>query len=312
VLRPTDSSDRILIAEDDGQVRGFLSTVLSGSGLIPIEAPDGETALAQLAQSHIDLLLLDVNLPGMDGFEVLRNVKSRTPGLPVIMLTGAGSIQSAVQALKAGADDYLAKPVAPKALLHAIRRSLAAAQGQEAGHAPGIEMQKLSEDARRRAEKVEAMQQQLDNMKPNLWFVTYLGPILALFAVVIAVTIGAITYIWAGHNADVRHEGEAITKVEKAVEEHRNEQIRMFDLIREGRPKRVSGALVYGGKVVRVAGNTLVILDGEIKKEITVVLSDDAEITVKGLKAKLSDLKPDIRVQVLTNDGLAVRITAPD
>jgi DNA-binding response OmpR family regulator len=130
------SANRVLIIEDDDQVLGYLSAILRESGLNPVEAPDGETALALVELSQIDLLLLDVHLPGMDGFEVLRKVKSRTPGLPVVMLTGAASIPEAVQAVKEGVDDYLAKPVAPYALLYTISRCLAARQDRGTGHPP--------------------------------------------------------------------------------------------------------------------------------------------------------------------------------
>ena len=137
-MRPCSSSDRVLVTEDDENVRAYLSTILRASGLTPVEAPDGEAALALLGQADIDLLLLDVHLPGMDGFEVLRQVKIRTPGLPVVMLTGASSIPSAVQAVKDGADNYLEKPLASSSLLDAIHRSLAAAQGPRSGprHGP--------------------------------------------------------------------------------------------------------------------------------------------------------------------------------
>jgi CheY-like chemotaxis protein len=136
-VRQIRSPDRVLITEDDENVRKYLSTILKSSGLTPVEAPDGETALDMLKQMHIDLVLLDVHLPGMDGTQVLRNVKSQTPSLPVIMITGAGSVTSAVQAVKDGADDYLEKPVAPQALLQVIRRSLLAAQDREGGNASG-------------------------------------------------------------------------------------------------------------------------------------------------------------------------------
>jgi CheY-like chemotaxis protein len=134
-MSQSGTSDRVLIIDDDGGVRACLSACLSGSGLTPVEAPDGETALALLAQSRFNLLLLDIQLPGMDGYQVLRRVKTQTPGLPVVMLTGGGSIPSAVQAVKDGADDYVEKPFAPDALLQTIHRCLAAARSRETGHA---------------------------------------------------------------------------------------------------------------------------------------------------------------------------------
>src|ERR1019366_5660308 len=90
---------RVLITDDEGSVRQYLSTVIRQSGMEAVEAPDGDAALLVLGKTSIDLLLLDVCMPGLDGFSVLREVRRRNKHLPVILLTGAGSVADAVKAM---------------------------------------------------------------------------------------------------------------------------------------------------------------------------------------------------------------------
>jgi DNA-binding response OmpR family regulator len=93
-------------------------------GLTPLEASSGEDALQILEQNPIDLVLLDIELPGIDGLEMLRKAKLRDSGLPVIVITGRGSISIAVDALKRGAEDFLTKPFKTKDLIATITTPL--------------------------------------------------------------------------------------------------------------------------------------------------------------------------------------------
>jgi two-component system NtrC family response regulator len=101
----------ILVVEDGKSQREMLRDFLKGEGHIVMEAADGETALQQVRSRHFDLLLLDYRMPGMDGMDVLKAVKSINPEIDVVIITAHGTIETAVEAMKAGALDYIMKPL---------------------------------------------------------------------------------------------------------------------------------------------------------------------------------------------------------
>lgn len=101
---------RLLIAEDEANLRLVLQKELQRLGYRVQVAPDGEAALRKLEESNVDVLLCDINMPRMDGMELLRRVHERPNPPEVIMLTGQGTIETAVEAMKTGAYDYLTKP----------------------------------------------------------------------------------------------------------------------------------------------------------------------------------------------------------
>ncbi|HYX30946.1 MAG TPA: sigma-54 dependent transcriptional regulator [Pyrinomonadaceae bacterium] len=101
---------RLLIAEDEANLRLVLQKELQRLGYRVQAAPDGEAALRKLEESNVDVLLCDINMPNMDGMELLRRVHERPNPPEVIMLTGQGTIETAVEAMKLGAYDYLTKP----------------------------------------------------------------------------------------------------------------------------------------------------------------------------------------------------------
>ena len=101
---------RLLIAEDEANLRLVLQKELQRLGYRVQAAPDGEAALRKLEESNVDVLLCDINMPQMDGMELLRRVHERPNPPEVIMLTGQGTIETAVEAMKLGAYDYLTKP----------------------------------------------------------------------------------------------------------------------------------------------------------------------------------------------------------
>lgn len=116
-----------LIVDDEPSVLGFVSELLTREGFDTREAQDGRSATALLARGLIDLLVLDVHLSGRSGPEVLREAKRLRPGLPVVVITGSGSIEGATEAVRGGASDYLAKPFGGGELVRAVRRALAEA-----------------------------------------------------------------------------------------------------------------------------------------------------------------------------------------
>lgn len=101
---------RILIAEDEANLRLVLQKELERLGYRVQVAPDGEAALRKLEESNVDVLLCDINMPRIDGMEVLRRVHERPNPPEVIMLTGQATVETAVEAMKLGAYDYLTKP----------------------------------------------------------------------------------------------------------------------------------------------------------------------------------------------------------
>jgi DNA-binding response OmpR family regulator len=101
---------RVLIVEDDSAIVRFLERGLAAHGYQSISADNGQDGVLMAADESVDFVLLDIMLPGMDGQEVLRRIRARRPGVPVLMLTARDEMRDKVSALDGGADDYLTKP----------------------------------------------------------------------------------------------------------------------------------------------------------------------------------------------------------
>ncbi|MFG6401893.1 MULTISPECIES: response regulator transcription factor [unclassified Microbacterium] len=115
---------RILVAEDEPRISAFVARGLESAGYQSVVADDGEAALDIALSGEVDLVLLDVGLPTMDGFEVLRHLRGQGASLPVIMLTARSSTRDTVDGLDAGASDYIAKPFKFDELLARVRSRL--------------------------------------------------------------------------------------------------------------------------------------------------------------------------------------------
>jgi two-component system, NtrC family, response regulator HydG len=118
------SKARILIVDDEPDVLGFMQQLLEHRGYEVDTATGGEQALVLLAEAAPALLITDLRMPRMSGLDLLEKVRVLNPNLPGIVLTAAGDISSAVRAMRAGAADYLSKPVDVGALLLAVERAL--------------------------------------------------------------------------------------------------------------------------------------------------------------------------------------------
>ncbi len=114
---------RILTVEDDERIRTAVKLALQDEGWTVAEAENGEQALATFAQAPADVVLIDIMLPDIDGFEVCRAIR-RTSDVPIVMVTARDDTHDVVAGLEAGADDYLTKPFAPKELSARIRALL--------------------------------------------------------------------------------------------------------------------------------------------------------------------------------------------
>jgi two-component system OmpR family response regulator len=120
--------DCVLIVDDDAEIRTLLHDYLERSGYQCVAVADGAGMLAALAQHAIDLIVLDVMLPGHDGLTLCRDLRTRSD-VPVIMLTARGEDTDRIIGLEMGADDYLAKPFNPRELLARIKGILRRAKG---------------------------------------------------------------------------------------------------------------------------------------------------------------------------------------
>ena len=114
---------RILTVEDDERIRAAVKLALEDEGWLVDEAADGESAIDIFHQHPSDVVLIDIMLPGIDGFELCRKIRSAS-SVPIVMVTARSDTHDVVAGLEAGADDYLTKPFAPKELSARIRALL--------------------------------------------------------------------------------------------------------------------------------------------------------------------------------------------
>jgi DNA-binding response OmpR family regulator len=130
------ATQQVLVVDDDPIVRDVLGRYLSRAGFEVRAARDGREAMEEYDRRTPDLLLLDLMLPVLDGFEVFRRVRSRGRRTPVIMLTARGAETERVVGLDSGADDYVAKPFSPREVVARVRAVLRRGEAGEAGASP--------------------------------------------------------------------------------------------------------------------------------------------------------------------------------
>ncbi len=118
----------ILVVEDDNDVRTLMDIVLRGAGYSPILACDGVDALEKMDHHHIDLIVLDVMMPRMDGFEFTKTLRDGNCNIPILMITAKETIQDKKQGFIVGTDDYMVKPVNEEEMLLRISALLRRSQ----------------------------------------------------------------------------------------------------------------------------------------------------------------------------------------
>lgn len=116
------AQSKVLIVEDDEGLREALVDTLALAGYEWVEADCAEEALIKLKSEEVDIVVSDVQMGGMGGLALLRNIKQHWPKLPVLLMTAYANIEDAVAAMKEGAIDYMAKPFAPEVLLNMVSR----------------------------------------------------------------------------------------------------------------------------------------------------------------------------------------------
>src|SRR6202050_2941499 len=124
------SAEPVLIVDDSPQIRRALRAILIPQGFVVIDARSGEEALDLIRKERVELILLDVNLPGMSGFETCKEIR-RGSDVPIIMLTVRNSERDKVQAFDAGADDYIVKPFGAEELTARVRATLRRAGSED-------------------------------------------------------------------------------------------------------------------------------------------------------------------------------------
>jgi DNA-binding response OmpR family regulator len=116
-------AELVLVVEDEAHVRELVSYTLQGAGYRVRSVGDGESALRETRQATPDLVLLDIRLPGIDGFEVCRRIREQS-NVPILMMTALAEDESMVKGLRLGADDYVAKPFSPIVLAARVQALL--------------------------------------------------------------------------------------------------------------------------------------------------------------------------------------------
>ena len=148
---------RILVIEDEAKVARALKEGLESEGYEVVLAPTGEAGILRADETSFDLVLLDLMLPDRDGREVLRVLRQRGLGTPVLILTARDAIEDRVQGLDGGADDYLVKPFAFAELLARVRALLRRGRSEPSLHMciADLELDRVARDARRGGKQLE-------------------------------------------------------------------------------------------------------------------------------------------------------------
>ena len=154
------TASRILIVDDEPPIRRFLRTALTAQGYRVEEVGDGEAGLDFLKRNSMDLIILDLGLPGMDGLEVLRRLRQEGSVLPIIILSSRDDEAGKVSALDLGADDYVSKPFGVEELSARVRAALRHRLQQE-GEKPLFKSGDLSMDLVRRIVMVRGQEVKL-------------------------------------------------------------------------------------------------------------------------------------------------------
>jgi YesN/AraC family two-component response regulator len=115
--------EKVLIADDEEDIRDLLGLLLEDLGFEVIKAGDGNSAVSLFQEARPSIVLTDIKMPGMDGIEVLKKVKTERPEVEVIMISGHGDMNLAIESLKYEAADFITKPIDDALLSHALQKA---------------------------------------------------------------------------------------------------------------------------------------------------------------------------------------------
>jgi two-component system phosphate regulon response regulator OmpR len=137
-------ADKILVVDDDARIRDLLRRYLAQEGFDVLQAEDGKSLTRILLREAVDLIVLDLMMPGEDGLSICRRLRAANDRTPIIMLTAKGEDVDRIVGLEVGADDYLGKPFNPRELLARIHAVLRRRPTQEAPGSPSIDAEVIS------------------------------------------------------------------------------------------------------------------------------------------------------------------------
>jgi two-component system nitrogen regulation response regulator NtrX len=170
-------ADDILIVDDEEPIRASLGGVLTDEGYAARQAASGEEALAALDQDRPSLVFLDIWLPGLDGLEVLERITAKYPDLPVIMISGHGTVETAVTAIKKGAFDFIEKPLSLEKVVVAAKNALERARLKRENEYLRENLgQGHPSDLTGRSKAVELLRRQIAQVAPTDAWVLVTGP----------------------------------------------------------------------------------------------------------------------------------------
>ncbi|SDL37417.1 two component, sigma54 specific, transcriptional regulator, Fis family [Geoalkalibacter ferrihydriticus] len=164
----------ILIVDDETNIRLSLEGILLDEGFRPVFSASGEEALDKIREENPDLMLLDIWMPGIDGLETLRRAKEQWPDLLVVMMSGHGTIETAVKALKLGAYDFIEKPLALEKVLTCIQNALKMGQLLEENRSLRARFAKADEMIGN-SEEISTLKQQISIAAPTSGWVLITG-----------------------------------------------------------------------------------------------------------------------------------------
>ena len=153
-MKKKAESYNILLVDDEESIRTTLAGVLSDEGYKVVTASDGESGIKEISSGDIDLVLLDIWMPGIDGLEVLKTIKEKWTDIPVVMISGHGNVETAVQATKLGAFDFIEKPLSIDKVVLTIEHAL--------------ELNRLSSEYSRLSRELVGSQELVGESKPML------------------------------------------------------------------------------------------------------------------------------------------------
>jgi len=151
---------RVLVVDDEPAIRRFLRTSLGAQGFDVLEAQDAKSTLAMAARNSVDVLVLDLGLPDMDGLEIIRTLRERGSAVPIVVLSSRSDEHAKVRALDLGADDYVTKPFGTDELIARLRAALRH-KLQQQGERPIFRVGDLSVDLVRRVVTVREQEVKL-------------------------------------------------------------------------------------------------------------------------------------------------------
>jgi two-component system KDP operon response regulator KdpE len=189
---------KVLVVDDEPAIRRFLRTSLSSQGYLVSEAENGTAALDQLRRSSPDLLVLDLGLPDIDGFEIIERLRGQGSALPIVVLSSRSDETGKVKALDLGADDYVTKPFGIDELLARVRAAVRHRLQQE-GERPVFRCGDLAVDLVRRIVTLRGAEVKLSPKEYDLLrvFIAHAGKVLTHRFI--------LREVWGGSEAQVQY-----------------------------------------------------------------------------------------------------------